>query len=76
MTAVAFPSRVARIEALLRDSALSDLRELQVQEIDQQIVILGEVSSYYLKQMAQELVRPALGGRHLCNRIRVCAASI
>jgi hypothetical protein len=30
------------------------------------------VSSYYLKQMAQETVRPALGQRILLNRVEVC----
>ncbi|QJW97429.1 hypothetical protein FTUN_5003 [Frigoriglobus tundricola] len=36
-----------------------------------QVVITGRVSSYYLKQMAQETVRPVLGARTLLNRVEV-----
>jgi hypothetical protein len=69
MTVVSFRSQA--IDSILRENALSDLRQLEVQETDDEVVIMGIVPSYYLKQMAQESVRPALAGRRLRNRIRV-----
>ena len=63
--------RPARAASLLKENAVSDLRNLNVTESDDEIVISGIVSSYYLKQMAQEAVRPALAGRRLRNRVIV-----
>ena len=70
MTATVMESS-ARAASLLRDNPVNDLRRLEVCESDAEIVISGIVSSYYLKQMAQEAVRPALGGRRLRNRVVV-----
>ena len=61
----------ARAAALLRDCPVNDLRCLEVTESDLEIVITGIVSSYYLKQMAQETLRPVLGARKLRNRVIV-----
>jgi len=61
----------ARAATLLRDNPVNDLRRLEVIENDGEIVITGIVTSYYLKQMAQETVRPALGGRRLRNKVIV-----
>lgn len=61
----------ARAATLLRDNPVNDLRRLEVCESDDEIVISGVVSSYYLKQMAQEAIRPAVSGRRLRNRIVV-----
>ncbi len=47
------------------------LRRLHVQETEKEIVISGTLPSYYLKQLAQEALRPVLGERRLRNRIRV-----
>ena len=47
------------------------LRRLQVLETEMEIVISGTVPSYYLKQLAQETVRPMLGERRLRNRVNV-----
>jgi hypothetical protein len=56
----------------LTTSPLGQLRRLVVTADDNQVVITGRVSSYYLKQMAQETVRHALGERTLLNRVEVC----
>jgi hypothetical protein len=56
----------------LTSSPLGQLRRLVVIADDTQVVITGQVSSYYLKQMAQETVRPALGDRTLLNHVEVC----
>ena len=55
----------------LTSSPLGQLRRLKVTADALQVVITGQVSSYYLKQMAQETVRPALGDRTLLNRVEV-----
>ena len=55
----------------LTSSPLGQLRRLVVICDDTKVVITGQVSSYYLKQMAQETVRPALGARTLLNRVEV-----
>jgi hypothetical protein len=61
----------ARAAALLRESPVNDLRSLEVSETESDLVITGIVTSYYLKQMAQETIRPALAGRKLRNRVLV-----
>ena len=55
----------------LRQSTIPALRKLVLEETDDSVVIYGHLSSYYLKQMAQEAVMPALGGRELRNRVVV-----
>ena len=74
MTALLEPP--ARAAALLRDNPVNDLRRLEVIETDSDVTITGIVTSYYLKQMAQEAVRPALAGRRLRNKVIVLAAEV
>lgn len=47
------------------------VRYLHVEETDTQIILTGSVPSYYLKQVAQETVRPILGRRQLLNQVKV-----
>jgi len=61
----------SRATQALRLSPLPALRRLSLEETDAAVVISGKVSSYYLKQLAQETVKPALGGRRLVNRVLV-----
>jgi hypothetical protein len=61
----------ARAAALLRDNPVNDLRRLEVMESDSEVIITGIVTSYYLKQMAQEAIRPAVNGRRLRNKVIV-----
>ena len=58
--------------AVLTQSPLPQLRRLVVTVSDGTVVITGRVTSYYMKQLAQEAVRPALGSRRLLNRVEVC----
>jgi hypothetical protein len=67
-TPVLDPSRVAQA---LRQSPIPALRKLAVEETDDAVVLLGTVSSYYYKQLAQETVLPLLGRRQLRNRVAV-----
>jgi hypothetical protein len=55
----------------LKESPRPALRRLTVEETDSAVVITGRVSSYYLKQLAQETVRPLCGVRQLVNRVVV-----
>jgi len=55
----------------LRQSPIPALRKLMVEETDSEVVILGSVSSFYLKQLAQETVLPLIGQRGLSNRLKV-----
>jgi len=60
-----------RATQALHRSPIPALRKLSLEETDDVVVINGRVSSYYLKQLAQEAVMPALGGRQLRNRVAV-----
>jgi hypothetical protein len=55
----------------LRLSPLPALRRLSVKESTAWVIISGSVSSYYLKQLAQETVMPALDHRELRNQVSV-----
>ncbi len=61
----------SRASQALSCSALPALRRLSLQETEALVVINGRVSSYYLKQLAQEAIMPALDGRELHNQVAV-----
>ena len=54
MLAITSPPARSRLASVLRQSPIPALRKLKVEESDTTVVILGSVSSYYLKQLAQE----------------------
>lgn len=56
---------------VLAASAMPELRRLAVETSDEVVILSGRVSSFYLKQMAQESVKPAVAGRKLVNRVEV-----
>jgi hypothetical protein len=58
-------------EAVLSASPLPELRRLVVTTSENEVVITGRVSSYYLKQLAQESLRGTVGPRRLLNRVEV-----
>jgi hypothetical protein len=55
----------------LRQSPHPAVRRLAVEETEDAVVLTGRVSSYYLKQIAQETVMPVREGKKLLNRVRV-----
>lgn len=55
----------------LRRSAHPALRRLSIEGTQDTIIISGKVSSYYLKQMAQETIMPHRGQHSLVNRVNV-----
>lgn len=68
MSATALGADVAQV---LRHSPHPALRGLAVEESDETIIISGRVSSYYLKQLAQEAIMPLRGVRALVNQVTV-----
>ena len=60
-----------RAQSLLAESSQHELRHLEITETDEIVVIEGRVTTFYLKQMAQEVVKPAADGRRLLNRVAV-----
>jgi osmotically-inducible protein OsmY len=64
----------SRADQVLKQSPIPALRKLSVEENDQTVVLSGSVSSYYLKQLAQETIMPVLGERQLHNRVLVVRA--
>lgn len=68
---VSSPLAESRAAAALRFSPIPALRKLVVEETDDELVIRGCVSSYYLKQLAQEALMAHRDGRNLRNLVRV-----
>ena len=64
----------SRLTLALRCSPIPALRKLTVEESESSIIIQGQVSSYYLKQLAQETILSLLDGRQLLNRVHVVTA--
>lgn len=69
MIATVQPS--TRLAQALRQSPIPALRKLSVEETGTDVVITGRVSTYYLKQLAQETVMPLLNRRQLRNQVTV-----
>ena len=67
------PSSLTRSPAVqaLRQSPIPALRQLRVEETEKEVVLLGNVTSYYLKQLAQEAIMPVLECRELLNQVQV-----
>ena len=60
-----------RAQAALTNSPFYELRELLVEHCDGALLISGCVSSFYHKQLAQEVVRSVCAGIEVVNSIRV-----
>jgi hypothetical protein len=60
-----------RAQAALANSPFYELRELQVTHCGDTLLIAGCVSSFYHKQLAQEVVRSVCKGIEIVNSIRV-----
>lgn len=65
---------VAAKEALGK-SPIYSLRQLNVSQIDDSILISGHVDSFYHKQLAQELVRVVSCGCRVVNSVDVASDS-
>jgi hypothetical protein len=62
----------AAATAVLAQSSVAELRRLRVDETANRLQLSGRVSSFYHKQLAQELVRSVAGEMQMVNRVDVC----
>jgi len=60
-----------RAQTALASSPIYELRDLRVEDQGGTLLISGAVSSYYHKQLAQEVVRSVCEGIEVSNSIRV-----
>ncbi len=60
-----------RAQTALATSPIHELRGLRVEQQNGALVIRGTVSSFYHKQLAQEVVRAVCGRIELVNSVRV-----
>ena len=58
-------------QSALTSSPICALRELQVEQLEESLLISGRVDSFYHKQLAQEVVRGVADGMRLVNLIDV-----
>ena len=58
-------------QTALAGSPIFELRDLRVEHRDGTLLISGSVSSFYHKQLAQEVVRSVCEGIEVANSIRV-----
>ncbi len=59
-------------QSALAASPIAALHALRVEHVGQTLLLSGAVTSFYHKQLAQELVRVAVGQVELINSIDVC----
>jgi hypothetical protein len=71
MTVIAVEELQPRAQAALVSSPFYELRNLQVEWRDDALLLSGSVSSYYHKQLAQEVVRSVCRDTKVINSIRV-----
>ncbi len=64
-------TKLERARSALHGSPILALRELQVQQAGQSLVISGSVDSFYHKQLAQEAVRAVCRDVELVNSVAV-----
>ena len=57
--------------ALLQNSPIGELRELQIECNAEHLLISGRVCCFYHKQLAQEAVRSVAGGLRVVNEVAV-----
>ena len=60
-----------RAQTALASSPIYELRDLQVEQREGILLISGSVSSFYHKQLAQEVVRSVCAGIEVKNSILV-----
>lgn len=71
MTRSLSSTALAAARSLLSASPVSAIRGLQVEQREGALLISGKVDSFYLKQLAQETLREAVGDLLLRNEILV-----
>ncbi len=62
---------LAKAQQAFTESSVFALRELTVHDDGDTLVLVGQVSSFYHKQLAQELLRIHAKGFEVVNTVRV-----
>ncbi len=60
-----------RAQSALAASPIYELRDLLVEQAGESLLISGRVTSFYHKQLAQEIVRTVVGSVQVVNSIHV-----
>lgn len=63
-----------RVKEALAKSSVTALRELRVERMGESLLIMGEVPSFYCKQLAQELALAVTKDVPLINQVNVSEA--
>ena len=71
MTSITVSESLPRAKTALADSHIYELRDLRVEHRDKALLISGAVSSFYHKQLAQEVVRSVCRNIDVINTIDV-----
>ena len=71
MTVTVVDAVQPRAQAALCNSPVYELRELRVERRGDVLLLSGSVSSFYHKQLAQEVVRSVGTGVKVVNAVRV-----
>jgi len=71
MTSTSTSEILPRAQSALANSPIYELRDLQVEHRAGSLLISGAVSSFYHKQLAQEVVRSVCQGIDVINAIDV-----
>ena len=66
-----FQDVLGQAKKMLAESPLQELHRLRVERQGDSVTLSGQLSNYYLKQKAQETIRPATRGFYVRNSIRV-----
>jgi hypothetical protein len=65
---------LSKADTALKNSFYPALRLLSVERSEETLIISGKVTTYYLKQLAQEAIMPVRGPMRLENRVAVIGA--
>ncbi len=71
MPVLAAKDVLAKAQLALSESTVYALREVVIRSEGDTLVLVGQVSSFYHKQLAQELVRQHAEGLEVVNTIHV-----
>jgi hypothetical protein len=63
-------------QAALQESPVFALRTLGVEQVGNNLILSGTVSTFYYKQLAQEVIRSAANGLGVINGVDVSESSL
>jgi hypothetical protein len=66
-----FQDVLGQAKKLLAESPIAELKRIRLEQHGETITLSGRLSNFYLKQQAQETIRPAMRGLRVRNAVRV-----